>query len=53
MKILILGAAGELAGKVTEVLMKHTDASLILYARNAGKRLHVQNKERTSCRWRF
>ena len=46
MKILILGAAGELAGKVTEVLMKHTDASLILYARNAGKRIHLQNKER-------
>lgn len=46
MKILILGAAGELAGKVTEVLMKHTGASLVLYARNAGKRIHPQNKNR-------
>ena len=48
MIILILGAAGELAGKVTEVVIKHTNASLVLYARNAGKRIHPQNINRES-----
>lgn len=46
MKILILGAAGQLAEKVTETLLKHTDAVLVLYARGASKRLHPKDKER-------
>lgn len=46
MKILILGAAGELAGKVTEALLKQTKAELVLYARDASKRLKLSDKER-------
>jgi len=46
MKILILGAAGQVAKRVTEALLKHTDASLVLYARDASKRLHPKDKNR-------
>lgn len=46
MKILILGAAGELAVKVTEALLKQTKAELVLYARDASNRLKISDKER-------
>ncbi|GEM_PF-4761750 len=40
MRILILGAAGQLAEKVRETLFQHTHATLVLYARDASERLH-------------
>jgi len=46
MKILILGAAGQLAQKVTDALIHHTSADLILYAREAGDRLHAEDCDR-------
>lgn len=46
MKILILGAAGELAAKVTDTLLKHTDANLVLYARDASNRVKLTDKNR-------
>jgi len=46
MKVLILGAAGQLAKKVTEALLMHTDADLVLYARNASDRLHPSGRNR-------
>jgi len=46
MKILILGAAGQVAAKVTEALLKHTNADLVLYARKASERLHPEDKDR-------
>jgi uncharacterized protein YbjT (DUF2867 family) len=39
MKILILGAAGQIAKMVTEKLLQETDAELILFARNANRRI--------------
>lgn len=46
MKVLILGAAGQVAKRVTEVLLKHTNASLVLYAREAFERIHPKDKDR-------
>ncbi|MCD7900590.1 MAG: NAD(P)H-binding protein [Bacteroides sp.] len=46
MKILILGAAGELAAKATDTLLKHTDANLVLYARDASNRVKLTDKNR-------
>ncbi len=46
MKVLILGAAGQLAGKVTETLLEHTHDDLILYARDASKRIQSVNNTR-------
>ncbi|ADE87354.1 NAD(P)H-binding protein [Rhodobacter capsulatus] len=39
MKILILGAAGQIARVATQELLARTDATLTLYARNAARRL--------------
>jgi len=39
MKILILGAAGEIGRMLTKDLLKQTDYELVLYTRNASKRL--------------
>lgn len=46
MKILILGAAGQVAQKVTHALLQHTDAHLILYARDASQRIHISDNSR-------
>ncbi|MBO1306061.1 NAD(P)H-binding protein [Enterococcus sp. 669A] len=48
MKIMILGAAGEIAGMLRERLLKETDHALILYARNAEKRIKNTNPERVT-----
>jgi hypothetical protein len=45
-RILILGAAGEIGRLMTDLLLKQTDASLVLYARNAHSRLKVTDKDR-------
>lgn len=39
MKILILGAAGQISKVLTNRLLQETDAELVLYARNANKRI--------------
>lgn len=39
MKILILGAAGQISKMVTEKLLQETDAELVLFARNANRRI--------------
>lgn len=46
MKVLILGAAGQVAGKVISALLEHTDADLVLYARNASQRLKIADRDR-------
>jgi hypothetical protein len=46
MNILILGAAGQIGQMVTDMLLRNTDAKLILYACNASKRLKISNKQR-------
>ncbi|WP_066193383.1 NAD(P)H-binding protein [Gracilibacillus timonensis] len=46
MKILILGAAGQIGSMLTERLLAETDHQLILYARNAVRRLHIQEPYR-------
>ena len=39
MKILILGAAGQISKMVTKNLLEETDAALVLYGRNASRRI--------------
>ena len=39
MKILILGAAGQISKMLTNRLLQETDAQLVLYARNANRRI--------------
>ena len=39
MKILILGAAGQISKMLTNRLLQETDAELVLYARNANRRI--------------
>jgi nucleoside-diphosphate-sugar epimerase len=46
MKILILGAAGQIARMLTNELLKKTDHSIVLYARNGHKRLNVIDDNR-------
>jgi nucleoside-diphosphate-sugar epimerase len=46
MNILILGAAGQIARLLTDKLLEQTDHSLVLYARNADRRLQVTAPER-------
>lgn len=46
MKILILGAAGQIAQLLRQKLLAQTDAELILYARNASRRITKVNKAR-------
>lgn len=46
MKILILGAAGQIGKLLTENLLTQTSHHLVLYARNANTRLSVTNPER-------
>lgn len=43
MKILILGAAGQISRMLTEKLLNETDIQIILYARRANSRLNVVN----------
>ncbi len=38
MKILILGAAGQIAVKLTDLLLEETDITLVLYARHGEQR---------------
>lgn len=44
MKILILGAAGQISRILTEKLLNETDSQIILYARRATSRLHIDNE---------
>src|SRR5699024_9132343 len=46
MKVLILGAAGQVAGLLRDNLLKETNDSLVLYARNAHERLTVKDDAR-------
>jgi uncharacterized protein YbjT (DUF2867 family) len=46
MKILILGAAGQIARIVTDYLLKQSDHELVLFARDANRRLKVKNTSR-------
>jgi hypothetical protein len=46
MNILILGATGEIGRMATQVLLEQTDANLVLYARNALKRIKVPDAKR-------
>ncbi|HEX8328215.1 MAG TPA: NAD(P)H-binding protein [Hymenobacter sp.] len=46
MNILILGAAGQIGRMATESLLRQTDATLVLYARQATKRLKVADPQR-------
>jgi len=39
MRILILGAAGQISKMVTEKLLQETEEELVLYARNANRRI--------------
>lgn len=48
MKILILGAAGQIGRMLTKDLIDQTESDLILYARNASKRLKNLASERVS-----
>lgn len=43
MKILILGAAGQISQMLTQDLLKKTNHNLVLYARKASKRLNFDN----------
>jgi uncharacterized protein YbjT (DUF2867 family) len=44
MKILILGAAGQISHMLTKRLLNETDAEIVLYARRAHSRLKVTSK---------
>jgi NAD(P)-dependent dehydrogenase (short-subunit alcohol dehydrogenase family) len=46
MNILILGAAGQIGRIVTDMLLRQTDAKLILFARDATKRLKLADAQR-------
>lgn len=46
MNILILGAAGQIGRMLTEELLRQTNHSLVLYARNASNRLSVHDETR-------
>ncbi len=48
MKILILGAAGQIGRMLTTDLLKQTDNELVLYARNASRRLKDALSDRVS-----
>jgi len=48
MKILILGAAGQIGRMLTKDLLEQTDHGLILYARNASRRLKDAESNRVS-----
>jgi uncharacterized protein YbjT (DUF2867 family) len=43
-KILILGAAGQISRMLTDRLLNETDAEIVLYARNASSRLNVASE---------
>lgn len=47
MKVLILGAAGKIGRMLTKDLLKHTDNDLVLFARNASKRLNIKSEKIT------
>lgn len=46
MKILILGAAGQIARMVTDNILEHTNFDLILYGRNVSQRLADKKNDR-------
>jgi len=46
MKVLILGAAGQIASLLRDNLLKETNNTLVLYARNAHQRLTVKDETR-------
>src|SRR5512134_448165 len=46
MKILILGAAGQIGKILTDYLREQTEHDLVLYARNANRRIKVKDAAR-------
>src|SRR4051812_39651656 len=46
MKVLILGAAGQIARMLRNELINKTDHSIVLYARNGHKRLTINDDNR-------
>ena len=49
MKILILGASGQIPRYLIPMLLSQTDAELYLYARNASQRISVADAARETC----
>lgn len=49
MKILILGASGQIPRFLIPMLLSQTDAELYLYARNASQRISVADAARETC----
>lgn len=47
MKVLILGAAGQIGRFLTQDLLEQTDYDLVLFARNASKRLNIKSDKVT------
>ncbi|MNK59949.1 NmrA-like family protein [compost metagenome] len=47
MKILILGAAGQIGRMLTKDLLEQTDNELVLFARNASQRLNIKSEKIT------
>ncbi|MCK2005867.1 hypothetical protein MZM54_31555 [[Brevibacterium] frigoritolerans] len=48
MKILILGAAGQISRILTDKLIKETNHDIVLYARQGDYRLKAKSKKQTS-----
>ena len=48
MRILILGAAGQISKMLTNRLLQETDAELVLYARNANRRIANSDPSRVT-----
>jgi nucleoside-diphosphate-sugar epimerase len=48
MKILILGAAGQVSKILTDYLLKQTNHTVVLYARNANRRLKAKDSSRVT-----
>jgi uncharacterized protein YbjT (DUF2867 family) len=48
MKILILGAAGQVSRTLTDYLLKQTNHTVVLYARNANRRLKAKDSSRVT-----
>lgn len=46
MKVLILGAAGQIAKLITDNIMDETNHSVVLYGRNATSRIQISDSDR-------
>lgn len=46
MRLLVLGAAGQIAEKLIDILVRETDHDIVLYARNGKQRISVSDSNR-------